>query len=493
MRKSVVLISGLFILIALVLLFLFPVQAYDLATTLSNKIAMNVGIFYILIAVASLLFVITISCKYGYFVLGKGEKEYSELSWAAMMFCTGIGGSMMVFAFVEPLFYLNDPPFGIVPMSNESFEYAHMYGQFHWGILDWVLCVPLTLFVSYLMYATSDESRITIGTMLISPKNKKRIVAEIIDVFLVFVIISGAATSMGLSAPVICKIISVLFGVPNDEGVLAVIFVLWFSIYAASVWCGVEKGIKKLSRLNIYIALFFIICIFFIAGPLKVINAETNSLGLLLNSFPRMALYSAPFADGGFPQRWTVFYWALTLAYTPAVAIFTARISKGRTIKQLVFGMIIYGSLGTMFSFATLGFYSLHLQNEGIINVAEILSQRGNEEAIVAILDTLPMHQLFEIIFAVVCMIFMATTIDSSVYVIASMTSKEGIRMNHAPSRKYRMIWAITMLLFSGALAKMGGLETMQVFCVISAFPMVIIVLGTIIRMSKNLKTKDGI
>lgn len=228
--------------------------------------------------------------------------------------------------------------------------------------------------------------------------------------------------------------------------------------------------------------------LFVFINPLKVINTEANSLGLLIQNFPRMTLYTAPFEEGGFPQRWTVFYWALTLAYAPGVAIFTARISKGRTIKQLVYGMIFYGSLGTMFSFATLGLYSLILQKEGIIDLVSILENQGKEAVIVAILGTLPVHQLFEIVFAVICMIFMATTIDSSVYVIASVTSKKAIAQNEDPPKSHRILWAVLMLLFSIILTRIGGLETMQTASIIMAFPVIIINFIVILKM---LKIKD--
>lgn len=489
MNKRVILLSITVILLLLATMFAFPGQVYDIVMSAFHQITHNLGIFYLLSGAISFIFVVMIIWKCGEVVLGnQGEKkEYSDFSWATMMFCTGIGGSMMVFSFIEPLYYLNDPPFGIAPMSLEAYEYAHMYGQFHWGFLDWMLCVPLTLFIAYYVYVKKAGTS-TFGGMLTGQKKEKNIFADLLDVFCIIAIIGGAATSMGLSAPIICRIVSGLFGIADDEKVLFAVFVLWFVIFTTSVWKGLEKGIKKLSYINICIALVFICFLFVFLNPIKVINAETNSIGLLLQNFLRMSLYTDPFEQSGFPQRWTVFYWALTLAYAPGVAIFTARISRGRTIKQLVLGMIFYGSLGTMFSFATLGLYSLVLQKEGILDLVNILTTQGKEAVIVAILGTLPMHQLFEIVYAVVCMIFMATTIDSSVYVIASITSKTAVARAGDPPRIHRIAGAVVMLLFSIILTRIGGLETMQTASIIMAFPVIIINLIVIIKM---LRIKD--
>lgn len=491
MNKRVILFSITVILLLLFTMFAFPGQVYDIVMSAFNKITQNLGIFYLLSGVLSLFFVVLVIWKRGGVVLGnQGEKkEYSEFSWAAMMFCTGIGGSMMIFSFIEPLYYLNDPPFGIDPMSLEAYEFAHMYGQFHWGFLDWMLYVPLTLFIAYFVYV-KKAGACTLGGMLTGQKKEKSIFADMLDVFCIIAIIGGAATSMGLSAPIICQIISGLFGIADDEKVLLAVFIIWFVIFTTSVWKGLEKGIKKLSYINICIALAFVCFLFIFVNPIKVINTETNSIGLLLQNFLRMSLYTDPFEQSGFPQRWTVFYWALTLAYAPGVAIFTAKISRGRTVKQLVLGMILYGSLGTMFSFATLGLYSLVLQKEGILDLVNILTIQGKEAAIVAILGTLPIHQLFEIVYAVVCMIFMATTIDSSVYVIASITSKKAVARAEDPPRIHRIAGAVLMLLFSVILTRIGGLETMQTASIIMAFPVIIINFIVVVKM---LKIKDKI
>lgn len=479
MNRRLFYISISISIIILIIMACFPDGVGAFVGVAFEVLTQNAGVLYIICAILSLFFVILTFVQNGNIKLGAGKKKYSEFTWASMMFCTGIGGSMMIFSFVEPLYYLNDTPFGIEPLSTRAYEYAHMYGQFHWGILDWILCVPLTVFLATAFY-NSENGTLRIGKAIFS----NAILRFLVDVFCIFAIMGGVATSMGLSAPVIGSIAGDLLHIGNNTVFIVTIFIVWFIIYATSVWRGLERGIKKLSYINVIIAILFITAVFFISNPLKVIETEINSVGLLSDNFFRMAFYTDPFCESGFPQRWTVFYWALTLAYLPGLAVFTARISEGRTIKQLMGGMVIYGSLGTMFSFSALGFYSLKVQRSGTIDLCTILNEQGQSEAIRSILGTLPGFGIFAAMFAIICLIFMATTIDSSVYAIATITMNE--RGNdQTPPRWLRMIWAIVMLLFSAFLTNIGGLNTMQTASIITAFPMISISLVAMYRFLK--------
>ena len=469
MNKRLFIISIVLFAIVVSIMAFFPSDVSAFVDIAFGFLTNYAGVLYILCAICSFVFVVVGIFKYGNIKLGNGNKKYSDFTWASMMFCTGIGGSMMIFSFVEPLYYLQDTPFEIEPMSIKAYEYAHMYGQFHWGILDWMLCVPLTVFLALGFYNSKNDT-LRIGKTLF----QHRVLQFLADVFCIFAIIGGVATSMGLSAPVISTIVGKYIRVNNNKMLLAGIFIIWFFIYATSVWKGLEKGIKKLSYFNVVIAIVFICAVFIIANPLKVIDAEINSLGLLCDNFFKMAFYTDPFGASGFPKRWTVFYWALTMAYLPGLAVFTARISEGRTIKQLIGGMVIYGSLGTMLSFSTLGYYSLKMQKSGIVNVCDILDKQGQSEAIKSVLGTLPGADIFACVFAIICLIFMATTIDSSVYAIATVSMKE-TSGEQTPPRWLRMIWAVVMLLFSALLTNIGGLNTMQTASIITAIPMIVL------------------
>lgn len=489
----VFMISIIAIILIIVPLMLFPKESKILLDTLLEFITFRLGSFYVLIYVVTLGFLLWLVIRgFGNIKLGgKDEKpEYSDFSWGVMIFCTGIGGSMMMFSFVEPLYYLTDTPFEIEPLSSLAYEYAHMYGQLHWGPADWALFLPVSLAIAYNVYVqNNNETRL--GSVMAKYGFGNKIVADIIDVFTIIAMMGGVATSMGLSAPLICQVFSRIFHIENNNILLYVIFCAWFLIFATSVWRGLDKGIKKLSRFNVAIALLFIFLVLIIAGPMNVLDTELNSIGLYLDNFFKMSFYTDPFGKEGFPQRWTVFYWANTLAYVPIVGCFTARISKGRTIKQVISGMIIYGMLGTFLSFSALGYYSLYLQKSGQVDLIYILQNSGKDAAIMAILDTLPFSELLSGLFAVVCMVFMATTIDSTAYILASSTMRPS-REKLEPGRWNRMLWAVIFLLLSLALTRIGGLETMQTASVVAAFPMIFIMLIAMIVLGKKLVKRNG-
>jgi len=488
----VFLISTIAIVFIIVPLMLFPKESKILLDTLLNFITFRLGSFYILIYVVTLFFLLWLMIRgFGNIKLGGIDEkpEYSDFNWGVMVFCTGIAGSMMMFSFIEPLYYLTDTPFEIEPLSSLAYEYAHMYGQLHWGPADWALFIPVSLLIAYNIYVqNNNETRL--GSALTQYGFGNKVVAGIIDVLAIIAMLGGVATSMGLSAPFICQIFSKIFHIDNNNVLLYFVFLVWFLLFSTSVWRGLDNGIRKLSRFNVCIALIFIALILIIAGPLDVLDAELNSIGLYLDNFFKMSFYTDPFGKGGFPQRWTVFYWANSLAYVPIVGCFTARISKGRTIKQVISGMIIYGMLGSFLSFSVLGYYSLYLQKSGQVDLIYILQSAGKDAAIVAILDTLPCSEIISGLFAVVCMVFMATTIDSTSYILASSTMRSS-KGKTEPDRWNRMLWAVIFLFLSLALTKIGGLETMQTASVVAAFPMIFIMFIAMIMLRKKLVKRN--
>lgn len=198
-----------------------------------------------------------------------------------------------------------------------------------------------------------------------------------------------------------------------------------------------------------------------------------------------MSLYTDPFGKTGFPQQWTVFYWGWWMSYIPIMGLFTARISRGRTIRQVVAGMIGYGSLGCILSFSVLGCYALDLQMSGKADLVSVLGTQGKEAAMMEILGTLPFTDVISLVFCLVTIIFMATTIDSSAFILASATSKS-LKGDKEPARWNRVAWAVIFVVFSIALVRIGGLQTMQTASVLTGLPMIfvcILVLYSLYKM----------
>lgn len=480
-------ISILVSVISMLVLLIAPEQSEKVVDQILYVITHRFGFLYIIAYVTVFVFLIwLVFGRYGKTVLGTpGEKpQYSDFSWMSMMFCTGIASSLMIFSFIEPIYYLTDTPFGIAEQSVEAYEYAHMYGQFHWGPSAWLFYVPATIAIAYHLFVQKGDS-VRLGDICRDAKYGGKWISKAIDIFTVLAVLGGIGTSMGLAAPLICQIISKIFGIPNDGKLLLAVFLLWFLMFTISVWRGLDKGIKVLSNINIYLALVFIGIILLLIGPGRVIDVELNSVGLYFKEFFRMSLYTDPFGKGGFPQNWTIFYWGWWLSYIPIMGLFTARISKGRTIRQVVLGMIGYGSLGCVLSFSVLGCYALDLQMSGRVDLVTILGTQGKEAALMAILETLPFTTILSLLFCVVTIVFMATTIDSSAFILASATSKK-LTGEQQPARWNRVVWSIVFVVFSIALTRIGGLDTMQTASVLTGLPMIFVcmlVLRTLYKM----------
>ena len=485
--KPIFLISAIVSIMMVIILLAAPAKSREVVNDMLHFMTYKLGFLYIIAYVVLVGFLIwLVFSKYGKIVLGTvGEKpEYDDFSWMAMMFCTGIASSLMIFSFIEPIYYLTSTPFGIEPMSVEAYEYAHMYGQFHWGPSAWLFYAPATIAIAYQLFVRQGDS-VRLGDICSQTKYGNKWISKAIDIFTVFAVLGGIGTSMGLAAPLVCQIISKVFGIPNDGKLMLAVFILWFAIFTTRVGRGLNKGIKILSNINIYLAVLFIAIILVLVGPGRAVDAELNSLGLYMKEFFHMSLYTDPFGKTGFPQQWTVFYWGWWMSYIPIMGLFTARISRGRTIRQVVAGMIGYGSLGCILSFSVLGCYALDLQMSGKADLVSVLGTQGKEAAMMEILGTLPFTDVISLVFCLVTIIFMATTIDSSAFILASATSKS-LKGDKEPARWNRVAWAVIFVVFSIALVRIGGLQTMQTASVLTGLPMIfvcILVLYSLYKM----------
>lgn len=251
-------------------------------------------------------------------------------------------------------------------------------------------------------------------------------------------------------------------------GVLA----LWTLMFGMSVWFGLSKGIKILSDINVYLA-FALLLFAAVVGPtLLLINGWANSLGLMINNFIHMSLWTDPVAKGSFPQDWTIFYWAWWIAYAPMMGLFVARISRGRTIKELILAELVWGSLGCWVFFAVWGGYSLNLQLSGELDISAILTAQGIPAAVLAILKTMPYSGIAIAAFVLLCFVFLATTLDSAAYVLASVTSKE-LSGYEEPQRWLRIVWALLLAVIGIGLLKVGGLKAVQTSTIVVALPLI--------------------
>ncbi len=287
-----------------------------------------------------------------------------------------------------------------------------------------------------------------------------------IDTMFVVGVVGGTGTTLVSGAPMLSEAVCELLGLARTFSVDAAVIIVWTAIFTVTVGLGLKRGIKVLSDINLY-AVFVLCGIVFLVGPTwYMLNALTDSIGLLLNNFIRMSFYTAPhftreayqaFLTGEsnhytlmFPQTWTVFYWAWYIAYAPCVGIFTARISRGRTFREIVFTAQIAGSLGSAVFFGIFGNNAMHQYLTGHYDFLVVAAEHGENAAIIGALmhvtdiDALALAIL--VLFVFVGFIFTATTVDSSAYSIASVASKDMTKGTDVePHLMNRLTWAVLL------------------------------------------------
>lgn len=421
---------------------------------------------------------------------GAGEQpEFSTPSWVGMLFCAGIGTSLLYWSTIEWVYYFQAPPFGLEPNSPDAAEMAAMYGLFHWGPLAWTLyCIP-ALPVAYAFHNRRIPFlRISQACRGLIGKRADGALGKLIDVLFIFGLIGGTGTSLGLGTPILSEAISELTGIERTFLLDAFVIVVWTAIFATTVYLGMEKGIKRLADANVYLG-FFLLAFVLLFGPtVFILDSFTNSLGLLATNFVRMSLYTDPVADSGFPQTWTVFYWAWWIAYAPFMGLFVARISRGRTIRQVIFANLFWGSLGCWLFFATFGNTAMHNELNGIVPVIRIMNEVSPQAAIVAVVDALPMGTFILVLFVAMAFIYSATTLQASAYTIASVASRELVAGEAEPRRWNRLFWALALGSVAIALMYLGGLKPLQTAALIVAVPLIFVIAMSVWSLLKWLR-----
>ncbi|MBD1379383.1 BCCT family transporter [Metabacillus arenae] len=419
------------------------------------------------------------------------QPEFSKFSWGGMLFTTSMGTSIMFWSIVEPLYYYAGPPFGIEAKSNEAAEYAVTYGLFHWGISAWALYALPAVVMAYSFYVLKNPSlKISSACRGVLGKNADGFIGKAIDILVIWSMIGGLGTSLGLGVPMISAVIGDLIGIKPSLGLNIVIIIIWTIIFSSSAYFGLYKGIRRLSDLNVYLAFGLAIFVIIVGPTLFILSYFTNSLGLMLDNFWKMSLYTDPIQQGGFPQAWTVFYWAWFAATAPFVGIFVARISKGRTIRELVFHVLLWGSIGSWLYFGVFGGYTMDLELSGKLSLTTIQAEAGDPSVIVAVLNSLPMPVLVSIFFVVLGFIFLSTSLDSASYVIASVATQE-LGQNAQPARWHRLLWGVVLSALAISLTMSGGLNVVQTSSVLVSVPVLIVYILMAISLIKWLKKNE--
>ena len=455
----------------------FPEASTEVLKTVYGVFAHTTGTWYLWVTMVMIaLSIYFIFGKYGNLKFGEADEkpEFNNYSWIAMMFCSGVAGAVMFWSIVEPLYNLMSPPMFAEPLSRQSYEWAMSYVLLHWGPVTWPWYLVTALPICYMFYKRKKPVlRISSAAEPLLGAQTEGFIGKALEVFFIIGLMFSNAAVMGVSVPIVNHALATTLGIEPSFTLELIILAVSAVIFTTSVTLGLKKGIKILSDANVVIALVMVAFCFVVGPTVFIVDNFTSSFGHMMNNFFGMIFWTDPYTAGTFPQDWTIFYALWMASYGPFMGLFIARISRGRTVRQIVVMGLAGGIAGSYMIHAVFGGYTLFAQLNGMVDAVAVLKASGGPAALVSVLSTLPAGSLVLVGYCIFSTIFLATSVDSCAYVIScSATTK--LTLNSEPTCAHRFYWAAIQAGLALAAITMGGLAPVRIFANFSGALMLI-------------------
>ncbi|MDC3416846.1 BCCT family transporter [Aquibacillus salsiterrae] len=434
--------------------------------------------------------------KYGKVRLGKKEKpENGYYRWIAMILCTLLASGGVFWAASEPMmhFISNPPLFDDNSSTLAGVEPALAQSFFDWGFLAWAILGTLaTILLMYTHYhkGLPMKPRAFLYPVFGEKIFHKSVIGSTADIVSIVAVAAGTMGPIGFLGLQLGYGLNWLFGIPNTLVTNIIIVGALVVIAAISVATGVDRGIQFLSRVNVGLTVFLAISILILGPTMFIINKFVSASGFQLQNMFTMALYQG---DQAWLGWWTVFFWGWFLGYAPMMAIFIARISRGRTIRELIIAVSIVAPIVTNFWFTVVGGTGIKIELDNPGAISGPLNENGMPAAVMSIMDQLPLGFLLAIGFLIVTLVFVSTTVDSISYTVAvSLTGDD------EPNRFIRVFWVIMFGIVSAILLAIGenSVSAIQNSIVVTAVPVSIIMLPTLwgaVQVARKMAVEQGI
>ncbi|MGL5256729.1 MAG: glycine betaine uptake BCCT transporter [Proteocatella sp.] len=467
---------------------LFPENFETVGNNVFSFLVKEFGWFYTLSMSSFVIFAVWIGffSKYKDIKLGPDDSkaEYSNISWFAMLFSAGMGIGLVFWGAAEPLNHCM-APLGAEAGSEMAKEFAISKSFLHWGLHPWANYSVLALALAYMQFRKNKPGLISsVFIPLLGENVVNSWVGKFIDILAVFATVAGVATSLGLGTYQINSGLNFLFGVPENSMVQILIVIFVTIAFMISAITGLDKGIKFLSNLNVGIAGLLVIAAFIIGPSVYILNIFVEGIGIYFRDLAANSFQLGAFESSNWYGSWTIFYWAWWIAWAPFVGTFIARISKGRTIKEFVTGVLLAPTLASFIWFAVFGGMGLNL-GTGIAGEAI----KSTSTAFFVVMREYPMGALISIIAIILLCTFFVTSADSATFVLGMFTSNGDLN----PSTKRKVIWGViqSALALSLMIGSSNGLQMLQTISIVAAFPFAFVMIFGMVSLLKALKQED--
>ncbi|MBM7662371.1 glycine betaine transporter [Bacillus mesophilus] len=461
----------------------------NLAEQSSNAlsfITVSFGWFYLFATFVFLAFAIYLAFgPFGKIKLGEDdeEPEYNYFTWFAMLFSAGMGIGLVFWGVAEPIYHFITPALSSVEGGTpEAARLALRYTFFHWGLHPWAIYTIVALALAYAQFRKGESGLISSTFKPILGDRVHGPIGKGIDTLATIATAFGVATSLGLGTLQINGGLSYVLGLPNSIPVQMMIILVVTILYMLSATTGLNKGIRYLSNLNLGLAIGLLLFVIIVGPTSFIIDAFTTTIGDYLDNIIPMSFRLTPFTQSTWVGAWTIFYWAWWIAWAPFVGTFIARVSRGRTIKEFVLGVLLVPTVFGAIWFSAFG---------GSAIFFDLFEQRGISEAVnndvttalFITLEQFPLSAIVGTLATLLIITFFVTSADSATFVLGMLTSN-GV-LNPATSTK--LIWGVLQSSIAAVLLWSGGLNGLQTASIVAALPFAVVVLFMVVSLNKAL------
>lgn len=484
-KDNQVLIISLAVVALIVLWGIISPTSFETAANGSfSFLVTQFGWFYLLAMSSFVVFSIWVAAsKYGLIRLGPDDSrpDYSFISWFAMLFSAGMGIGLVFWGVAEPLNHFVSP-LALEGGSAAAADFALRKSFFHWGLHPWANYSVLALAMAYFQFRKGMPGLVSsVFEPLIGKKGIEGPIGKLIDILAIFATVAGVATSLGLGAYQINSGLAYLFGVPENNMVIFAIVATVTVLFMISAISGLDKGIKFLSNLNVSIATLLLVATLIMGPTLLILNSFTNGMGLYLQELVRDSFRIDPFSNNEWYGWWTIFYWAWWIAWAPFVGVFIARISRGRTIREFITGVLLAPTIFSFIWFAVFG-------TTGMATGLEVATEaiKSTPTAFFVVMSQYPMGSVLSFIAVLLLMTFFVTSADSATFVLGMLSSNGNLN----PSTKLKLVWGVIQsgLALVLMFASSNGLAMLQTASIVAAFPFAFVMLFAMVSLVKALR-----